>query len=66
MHVPDNLLRKGVQLHLDLGRVQVMAKFFINDKETGILWKAPYELDITSFIPAGENSMRILLSDCVF
>jgi len=59
MHVPDNLLRKGVQLHLDLGRVLVMAKVFVNNKETGILWKAPYELDITSFVHSGENNLRI-------
>ncbi len=59
MRVPDNLLKKGVQLHLDLGRVLVMAKVFINNMEAGILWKSPYELDITSFVHAGENSLRI-------
>jgi len=57
--VPVNSLKKGNRLILDLGKVQVMAKVFVNGKDAGILWKPPYRTDITSLVHEGENSLKI-------
>ncbi|MCK5102274.1 MAG: hypothetical protein KAR17_05650, partial [Cyclobacteriaceae bacterium] len=44
---------------LDLGEVNVMAKVKMNGKNLGILWKQPYEVDITQAIQAGNNQLEI-------
>jgi hypothetical protein len=47
------------KLFLDLGKVAVMAKVFVNGKDAGILWKSPYRTDITSLAHEGENKLKI-------
>jgi hypothetical protein len=44
---------------LDLGQVQVMAKVKINGKDCGILWKPPFEADVTGVVRAGPNALEI-------
>ncbi|WP_140487943.1 glycosyl hydrolase [Flavobacterium sp. GSA192] len=50
---------EGRKLLLDLGRVEVIAKLFVNGKEVSLLWKEPYWADITAFVKSGENEIRI-------
>jgi hypothetical protein len=59
LSVPANSIKKGNRLFLDLGEVHVMANVFVNGKEAGILWKPPYQVDITSLVHKGENSLKI-------
>jgi hypothetical protein len=47
------------RLYLDLGKVAVMAEVKLNGKNLGILWKAPYRVDITDAVKAGENVLEI-------
>ncbi|MGY5354132.1 glycosyl hydrolase [Wenyingzhuangia sp. IMCC45467] len=44
---------------LDLGRVEVIAKVFVNDKEVQLLWKEPYCADITHYVVTGENTIEV-------
>ena len=44
---------------LDLGRVESIAKLWINNTEVGILWKEPFVADITSHAKTGNNELRI-------
>lgn len=44
---------------LDIEKVDVMAKVYINDKYIGGLWTLPYRLDISNALLAGENKIRI-------
>ena len=44
---------------LDLGQVEIMARVKVNDKDLGILWKAPYQVDITSAVVPGANRLEI-------
>ncbi len=44
---------------IDLGRVEVIARVWINGKEAGLLWKEPYRVDITDLVQAGENTLKI-------
>jgi hypothetical protein len=46
-------------LLLDLGVVKEVAVVRLNGKEAGVLWKEPYQLDITSLAQAGENRLEI-------
>jgi hypothetical protein len=57
--VPKGFIGKSDKLYLELGKVKVMAKIFVNGKEGGISWKPPYRMDITSLVKNGENKLRI-------
>jgi hypothetical protein len=44
---------------LDLGEVRDVAEVFVNGKSAGILWKKPYQADISQLVKAGENDLKI-------
>ncbi len=44
---------------LDLGTVKEIAVVRLNGKEAGILWKEPYQIDISALAKAGENHLEI-------
>ena len=44
---------------LDLGTVYHAAEIFINGTPAGVLYKAPFRLDISEYLKAGENSISI-------
>jgi len=52
---------KGTEkkLYLDLGKVAVMAEMKLNGRGLGVLWKAPYRVDITDAVKAGQNVLEI-------
>lgn len=50
---------KGRKFLLDMGRVEVIAKLFVNGKEVELLWKEPYAADITAFVQSGQNQIKI-------
>ncbi len=43
--------------------VRESAVVFANDKRAGAVWHPPYLLDVTSYIKAGENSLRIVVGN---
>lgn len=44
---------------LDLGRVMVMARVYVNDQYVGGVWTAPYRLNIQHLLREGINSLRV-------
>ena len=56
-----NLTKKGVsrQILLDLGRVENLAQVSINGSAPVLIWKAPYQMNITSLIKAGVNELKV-------
>lgn len=44
---------------LDLGEVEIMARVKVNETDLGILWKPPYQIDITSALVPGKNHLEI-------
>ena len=44
---------------LDLGKVVAMAKVYVNDSYVGGLWTPPYKIDISDYVKAGENDLKI-------
>ncbi len=56
---PASLRANGRRVTLDLGRVEVMARVVLNRRDLGILWKAPYRVDVTEALRPGRNILRI-------
>ena len=54
-----NNLPEQETLYVNLNRVGVMAKVKVNGTYVGGLWTAPYRLDITDFVKAGENQVEV-------
>jgi hypothetical protein len=46
-------------VYLDLGKVMVMAKVFINDQYAGGAWSYPYRVDISKHVKKGKNTVRV-------
>ena len=44
---------------LDLGELRDVAEVFINEKSAGILWKKPYQVDISQLVKTGTNDLKI-------
>ncbi len=48
---------------LDLGTVKDLAEVVVNGKSMGILWKAPFRVDITSALRDGDNDLEVRVTN---
>jgi alpha-L-rhamnosidase len=46
---------------LNLGDLRDVAEVFVNGKSAGILWKKPYQVDISQLVQPGTNDLKIEL-----
>lgn len=60
---PAGALSGGRRLFLDLGRVEVLAEVLVNGRNLGIGWKAPYRLEVTSALQAGNNRLEVRVTN---
>ena len=51
------------KVFLDLGDVQVIAEVTLNDCDLGIHWKPPFLVDVTGAIRAGENELKVRVTN---
>ena len=56
-------LAQGAHVSVDLGDVKNLAEVSVNGTPFGILWKAPYRVDITSALKPGKNTLEIRVTD---
>lgn len=49
----------GQRVHLDLGTVHHLAEITLNGKNLGVVWTAPWRIDITEAVVPGENLLEI-------
>lgn len=61
--VPATALSGNKRLYLDLGRVEVIAEVKLNGKDLGMLWKPPYQVDITNLAKGGEIFLEIQVTN---
>jgi hypothetical protein len=61
--VPTEMLGKDSRLTLDLGSVRVMAQVWVNGKDMGLLWKAPYRVDVTGALKPGDNTIVVKVTN---
>jgi hypothetical protein len=54
--------RAHVQAWLD-GPVREAAEVYVNGQRVGTIWHPPYESDVTPFLRAGENELRIVVGN---
>ncbi|MEZ5426844.1 MAG: glycosyl hydrolase [Pyrinomonadaceae bacterium] len=54
--------RNGMRTYLD-APVKEAAVVYVNDQRAGSLWSPPYSLDITKFLKAGDNKLKILVAN---
>ncbi|TAE77018.1 MAG: hypothetical protein EAZ84_05605 [Verrucomicrobia bacterium] len=50
-------------LLLDLGRVHDLARIVVNGRDLGVLWQAPYRIDIGPALKAGSNRLEIAVTN---
>ncbi|MGC8834926.1 MAG: glycosylhydrolase-like jelly roll fold domain-containing protein, partial [Armatimonadota bacterium] len=48
---------------LDLGRVKNFAEVTLNGRKLGILWKAPFRLDVTGIVKPGRNLLSVRVTN---
>lgn len=59
--ISSRMLKKNQLLFLDLGEVEVITRVKLNRKDLGILWKKPFQVDVTSGAITGENLLEVMV-----
>lgn len=62
-NVSPELIGPGKRVCLNLGNVAVIAEVSLNGRDLGTLWKSPYRVDITDVLKAGENTLKIRVTN---
>jgi glycosyl hydrolase family 106( putative alpha-L-rhamnosidase) len=60
--LPEQNLRAGMQAWLD-APVREAAVVYVNDQKAGTVWCPPYTLDVTRYVRAGNNQVRIVVAN---
>ena len=61
--VPEALLAKGLRVFLDLGDVRELAEVRVNARDLGTVWHAPYRVEVTDLLRAGDNRLEIKVTN---
>jgi hypothetical protein len=62
-HVSPANLEGSRHVGIDLGELYHIAELEINGKKADVLWYPPYRTEITPFLKAGENTLRIYVTN---
>lgn len=57
--LPSNAARGSQKLYLDLGQVKNISRIRLNGEELGVVWTAPWKVDITSTVKQKGNYLEI-------
>jgi len=63
LNVPAGMAARGRRTELDLGAVKNFAEVTLNGKPLGVLWKAPFRLDVTGLLKAGRNTLEVKVTN---
>jgi hypothetical protein len=63
IQAPEDWFQKGSRLWLDLGSVKNLAEVSVNGKALGIVWKAPFRVDVTDALKPGANAVEIRVTN---
>jgi hypothetical protein len=62
-HLPPEFLSPQRRCWLDLGQVEVIAELNVNGHNLGVLWKPPFEADVTEALKPGDNVLEIKVTN---
>lgn len=54
---------KDKRIYLNLGTVKDMAHVWLNGKDLGIVWTAPWRVDVTGILKNGDNYLKIAVAN---
>ena len=60
---PQELAAPDTRAYIEVDSVAEVARFSVNGKPAGTMWKPPYRLDITRLLKPGENSLEISVAN---
>ena len=63
IEVPASAFSSGTHLWLDLGDVENIADVAVNGKYQGIVWKAPFRIDVTQALAPGSNRIVVQVTN---
>jgi hypothetical protein len=61
--VPAEMIGSGKATVIDLGRVKNFATVRLNGKELGVLWKAPFRVDVATAVKPGRNRLEVKVTN---
>ncbi|MGQ9881806.1 MAG: glycosyl hydrolase [Armatimonadota bacterium] len=61
--IPAQMLGSDRRVYLSLGEVKNLCEVWLNGRYLGILWKPPYQVDMTSAARAGENRLEVRVTN---
>jgi hypothetical protein len=59
VHASADWFKQGAKLWIDLGDVKNLAEVTVNGKPLGVVWHAPFRVDVTSALKPGTNEVKI-------
>lgn len=63
VHAPAEWFGTRANLWLDLGSVKNLAEVSVNCKPLGILWKAPFRVNMTGALQPGANTIEVKVTN---
>jgi hypothetical protein len=63
VEAPRAWFNKGAHLWIDLGDVKNLAEVIVNGKNMGVVWHAPYRVDVTSALKPGANELSVKVTN---
>lgn len=64
IEAPPAWFKPGAKVVLDFGTVKEIAEVFVNGKAVGgILWKPPFQADVTSVLKPGKNRIEVKVTN---
>ena len=57
--LPEDDLRHGAAATLELGAVRDIARVLLNGIDCGIVWTAPFDVDVSAALRAGTNHLEV-------
>jgi hypothetical protein len=61
--LPTGYFATGRTVVLNLGEVKQIASVRVNGKDLGVLWKPPFEMDVTGALNAGANALEVRVTN---